>query len=172
MAKNIDVFNCRLELLSFENIDTLVLSNQIKNGQKGRILKEDGYSLSQYGGELYAELFAQMPKPLPKTKQTEDSQVLDFEFTEFAEIDKAAVGFVIGKGGENIKSILDENNVKITFGKFVEVKCKGKDKEKETKETDGYLVSGKLVGIKGAKKRISEAVKDAVEHSAAKKERK
>ncbi len=165
MMNSVDVFNGRIEKLSILNTDKVMLSRKICDAAyKSKLMIDDGFSLSDHGGFLYAEILDDIPIPEAIKKASVNGDTSNYpkiEITEFVELENKYFGYVIGKSGDNIKGITGDNNLKMTFGKFVESKKNGQTKPE--KETEGYIVTGKVSDTMNAKKRVNDSVISAKE---------
>ena len=115
------------------------------------MLANDTISLKELGGSLYGQMFSEIEITAPKDKISRPQlmNIQGYIITEFVEIPRPAVGKIIGHLGNTIREITEDNNVRISIGKFVETKNKG---EKVVRETSGTLVTGMSQDIKQAKK--------------------
>ncbi len=64
MMNSVDIFNGRIQKLSILNTDKVMISRKICDAAyKSKLVIDDGFSLSDHGGSLYAEMLYDIPIP-------------------------------------------------------------------------------------------------------------
>lgn len=161
LSGKISLYNHRLS-----KIESLVLSPEIENYNKKTFLVDD-IELSPSGAKLYMELIkdklssiteGDILKALPKTEArpmtTTDT---NDDIKLVVDIPKDKLGRVIGKGGQNIRSVTSNHKVAISVGYWCE-----KDRGKEELRTifSGLLIDGATNNTKNAKSQILSFLSD------------
>lgn len=159
-----EIFNHRITNMKVEGAENILFTREIELTPSVDMMSNDGITLSEEGAKLYADMISNIAIPDPKAKPTKSEGAMypsssqNLKIKEFVQLEASKVGHVIGKGGNIISKLTRENEVNISFGRFVEKKKDKEGKEKEGKSTEGYLCEGKLTNIQNAKKRVREVV--------------
>ena len=164
---DLDVYNYSIGALQLENTQIICMSEKITHTPKQHMLNYDGYTLTENGGKLMAELIAQkitIPAPKPTAPQTTNDceckgDLMNEKVSIFTEVPPAAIGAVIGKNGVIVKKITEDMSVVITVGKFTENKKSGAYKDSD-KAVSGALITGMLKNAYSAKRKIDELVEE------------
>ncbi len=143
------VLNYKIAAMSGENIQVLNVTVPLLDQMK--LVKHDGFTLSDYGGEVFGKaIIDNISIPDGKSDvdstQTEDPDEI---YIEVMETDNAKNGAIIGKDGEIVNAMAEDCNVSISVGSWNE-------NRKKTPILNGALIEGTRANIAKAKRVISD----------------
>ena len=153
MGKSVQVslYNHKISQLQASNLPAQIINIPPK-GLRSTMLKEDGLSLSDRCVEAYLEEIASNTKSVVRKQKS--CKATQFEVKAVIPLKSEMFGRVIGKGGNVIKRITEENSVTMSLGKWSDSNTKGKDEP----AFDGVMISGLSGNVHKAMCKVNEIV--------------